>query len=484
MENLQSSRASSAGVSKSIDVAEWGIHGSLSDSITTPRSPGLSLGRQQKTGAVDEVDLPQQQMNAAVDNLMHYCNLVNNLLEEVDSAKYKIEKDLRLSIRNDIVNTHRRERRQLCIIHGDRRLKQAITGNALSLVENGSATVDRQDTNTPTPVQEARPSQDKPGNSHNDGRRRKVSAGFVVPVGPEYKRHRVLKPYTPHHLPFKRSDRYRRHRPAPDLKAGQIGRPSGSPVISFLKMSFQLPLSFVESLGAKPPTETAPPPSQLSSGEMPSSSSHKSGLSNEVRIRSSGVPAFHPTAALCGSQSPGSLSPSSSQQPGDSTISEPVRYSEAKHMVARSGEIENLHLHIGGQFGSEAAETPSAPTLAEPTYELVASACSHCTCAQDIDTTLPDPETKALRRRSDPPVLEKAMERRRASDSAAAAPTDKSRDDGIIIERKTASRPQPELLPSKSTDYTNFTTAKSHNIVEDLVAQWTTLTPDTILSSC
>lgn len=55
--------------------------------------------------------------------LRHYRNLINSLLEEVDSVEYKIEDDLRLRIRHDVFNTQR-EKKTIAHHEGDKKLKK------------------------------------------------------------------------------------------------------------------------------------------------------------------------------------------------------------------------------------------------------------------------------------------------------------------------------------------------------------------------
>lgn len=105
-----------------------------------------------------------------VDSLSHYCSLVNSLLEEVRSAKYNIRTDRRLRIRDDVINTHRRERKNLRILYGDKRLKQAITGNALNGLESDIAVLESQATNTATPGLENLDSNERHRDSRDQGR--------------------------------------------------------------------------------------------------------------------------------------------------------------------------------------------------------------------------------------------------------------------------------------------------------------------------
>ena len=67
-------------------------------------------------------------------DIAYYCSLINKLLEEVDCTEYRIEQKMRLRIRNDIVNTHKRETTFLKEMYGYRNLPRWLTGSSLDLV--------------------------------------------------------------------------------------------------------------------------------------------------------------------------------------------------------------------------------------------------------------------------------------------------------------------------------------------------------------
>ena len=204
----QSTKSSPVEMSPSINSSKL-----IFDDTSNKTDKSIYLGRgwekHERVRGLNIVDPSQQQMDWAVDKLRHYCNLVNNLLEEINSAEYKIEPDLRLRIKNDVVNAHRRERRHLRTLHGEEKLKQAITGDALNLVELDSTALESQNTYNSAAVLE----------THE------------------------LDSSTPLPPPEKYKDYWSKF----GTKARHTGIASITSITSFLKKSFLLPVSYVNS---------------------------------------------------------------------------------------------------------------------------------------------------------------------------------------------------------------------------------------------
>ena len=162
----QNAEGSSAGVPKSIHMADF-VDG-LPDENNMPISHNPGLEKQRTTRIPTVGDLVEEM-------LTHYCSLVNNLLEEIDSAEYKIRTDLRSRIRDDVVKTHKRERQHLRTVHGDEKLKQAIMGNALSCVESDIAVLESRTTRIASPIRETLVSNRRPIESQDQRYHPKVS---------------------------------------------------------------------------------------------------------------------------------------------------------------------------------------------------------------------------------------------------------------------------------------------------------------------
>ena len=138
IETSQSAEGSSARVSRSINTANLAVK-DLPEETDISKSRDVVLEKQQKAQGLKIGEVMEEMLS-------HYCDLINNLLEEVDSAKYRIRKDLRSRIRDDVVHTHKREREYLRTTHGDEKLEQAITGYALHLVESDIIALETQTT--------------------------------------------------------------------------------------------------------------------------------------------------------------------------------------------------------------------------------------------------------------------------------------------------------------------------------------------------
>ena len=65
----------------------------------------------------------------------HYCDLIDNLLRCVDFADYRIDSEVRIRIRNDIVEVHKRETRYLEGIYRAEYLKDAMRGKHWKLAD-------------------------------------------------------------------------------------------------------------------------------------------------------------------------------------------------------------------------------------------------------------------------------------------------------------------------------------------------------------
>ncbi|KAI9870791.1 MAG: hypothetical protein M1830_003806 [Pleopsidium flavum] len=68
------------------------------------------------------------------DELEHYCLLINHLLERIDAVQYKIKNDVRRRIRSDVVHMHEREADQLREVHGHGQFSTAMD-SAISWVQ-------------------------------------------------------------------------------------------------------------------------------------------------------------------------------------------------------------------------------------------------------------------------------------------------------------------------------------------------------------
>ena len=171
VESSQSAKGPSARVSRSINAANSVVN-DLPEKTDIPKSRDLFLEKQQKAQGLKVGEVMEEMLS-------HYCDLVNNLLEEVDSAKYRIRKDLRSRIRDDVVHTHKREREYLRTKYGDEKLKQAFSGSALNLVESDIVALESRTTKTTTPVAEIIEPNKRPYESQLKGRRFDVGAHLI-----------------------------------------------------------------------------------------------------------------------------------------------------------------------------------------------------------------------------------------------------------------------------------------------------------------
>ncbi|KAL8818282.1 MAG: hypothetical protein Q9191_007975 [Dirinaria sp. TL-2023a] len=93
-------------------------------------------------GVAEASDAPHspQESNSMPDHstlhLLHYCALINKLLEEVDCPVYRIEQEMRIRIRYEIVNTHKRETACLKDRYGPLELSAMWTGKAWEVVRD------------------------------------------------------------------------------------------------------------------------------------------------------------------------------------------------------------------------------------------------------------------------------------------------------------------------------------------------------------
>lgn len=63
---------------------------------------------------------------ATSEELAHYCFLINHLLERIDAVQYKIRRDVRRRIRNDVMHMHQREADNLQELHGQLKFSMAM----------------------------------------------------------------------------------------------------------------------------------------------------------------------------------------------------------------------------------------------------------------------------------------------------------------------------------------------------------------------
>lgn len=412
----------------------------------TPRSLGSHQERNQKTRDTDDVHLPQQQMSSAIDELTHYCNLIKNLLKEVDSAEYMIDKHLRLRIKDDVVNTHRRERRHLRVLHGDEKLKQAMLGDLLDLVELDSAALESRDTDTPTPVPETLGFGAKPLVNHDRGSHLNSSGGLIKPSDPQYKDHGEW------------SKGYKQRRPKPV-------RPASPSVISFLKMSFKLPLSYVRFLY----------PSRRK-GQRSSLRPSNAGFQESVSHRRSG-------ATLFGEHRKSKVDETSFFL--DSGEETPTAATKTEDVVPTSAETAHFHPHIYRRSDRfRAAEAASAPLMDCDSHESTSYSRFQQTDSRgDVDAKLSGAVTDALLSQDtshDSSWLKSPREVIITDDGAGF------KTHGNVVVPHFSGPIRDRYGTSSSSSITNYARSKLAdpcNVVNDLLKQWTTLAPDTILSS-
>jgi len=413
----------------------------------TPRFPGSHQERNQQTRDTDDVHVSQQQMSSAIDELTHYYNLIKNLLKEVDSAEYMIDKHLRLRIKDDVVKTHRRERRHLRVLHGDEKLKQAMLGDLLDLVELDSAALESRDTDTPTPVPETLGFNAKPLVNHDRGRRLNNSRGFIKPSDPQYKDH---------------GEWIKERRPQPV-------RPASPSVISFLKMSFKLPLSYVRFLYPR-----------RRKGQRSALRPSNAGFQESVSPPRSSAKFFGEHRKSKDDETSFFL---------DSGEETPTAATKSEDVVPTSAETAHFHPHIyrrHDQFG--AAEAASAPLMDYDSHEstsysrLLDSRFQQTDSPEDVDAEISGAVTDALLSQDtshDSSWLKSPSEVIITDDGA------EFKTHGNVV-RHSSGPIRDRYGTSSTSSITNYARSKLAdpcNVVNDLLKQWTTLAPDTILSS-
>ena len=171
VERSQSAERPSAGISRSINITNSVID-DLPDKIDMSNSRDLGLDKQKKSQGLKVGEVMEEMLS-------HYCDLVNHLLEEVDSAKYRIRKDIRSRIRDDVVHTHKREREYLRTLHGDKKLKRAIMGKALNCVESDITVLESQSSETATTAFGTPESNRRRGDSQDQGLRLETNASLT-----------------------------------------------------------------------------------------------------------------------------------------------------------------------------------------------------------------------------------------------------------------------------------------------------------------
>ena len=396
----------------------------------TPRFPGSHQERNQQTRDTDDVHVSQQQMSSAIDELTHYYNLIKNLLKEVDSAEYMIDKHLRLRIKDDVVKTHRRERRHLRVLHGDEKLKQAMLGDLLDLVELDSAALESRDTDTPTPVPETLGFNAKPLVNHDRGRRLNNSRGFIKPSDPQYKDH---------------GEWIKERRPQPV-------RPASPSVISFLKMSFKLPLSYVRFLYPR-----------RRKGQRSALRPSNAGFQESVSPRRSGAKFFGEHRKSKDDETFFFL---------DSGEETPTAATKTEDVVPTSAE--NAH------FPAEAASALSMDYYGHESTSY--SRFQQTDSPGDVDAEFSGAVTDALLSQGtshDSSWLKSPSEVIITDDGA------EFKTHGNVV-RHSSGPIRDRYGTSSTSSITNYARSKLAdpcNVVNDLLKQWTTLAPDTILSS-
>ena len=89
-------------------------------------SDGLR-GRNQQHWTSSETSLPVNR------NIMSYCNLISKLLAEVDLARDGADENIVSRVRQDVVQTHKRESRSLQKVYGYSKLKNSMRSDVLRL---------------------------------------------------------------------------------------------------------------------------------------------------------------------------------------------------------------------------------------------------------------------------------------------------------------------------------------------------------------
>jgi len=399
----------------------------------TPRFPGSQQERNPKTRDTDDAHMPQQQMRSAIDELTHYCNLIKNLLKEVDSAEYMIDKHLRLRIKDDVVNTHRRERRHLRVLHGDEKLKQAMLGDLLDSVELDSAALESRDTDTPTPDPGTFGFNAKPLVNHDRGSHLNSSGGLIKPSDPQYKDHGEW------------SKGYKQRRPKPV-------RPASPSVISFLKMSFKLPLSYVRFLHPR-----------RRKGQRSALRPSNAGFPESVSPRCSGAEFFGEHRKSKDDETFFFL---------DSGEETPTAATKTEDVVPTSAE--NAH------FPAEAASALSMDYYGHESTSY--SRFQQTDSPGDVDAEFSGAVTNALLSQGtshDSSWLKSPSEVIITDDGAGF------KTHGNVVVSHFSGPIRDRYGTSSSSSITNYARSKLAdpcNVVNDLLKQWTTLAPDTILS--
>lgn len=402
---------------------------------TVQRSLG-SQERYQETRDTDGVHFLQQQKSSAIDELTHYCNLIKNLLKEVDSAEHMIDKNLRFRIKDDVVNTHRRERRHLRVLHGDGKLKQAMLGDLLDLVELDSAALESRDTDTPAPHPGSLGFNAKQLVNHDHGRRLDSSGGLIKPSDPEYKDYGEW------------SQGYGQRRPT----SVRLKSPS---VISFLKTSFKLSLPYVRFLF--PGRRKGPLRSnlRLSNTRFQGSVSHPRSDANffgEHRKRKDDETSFF-------------------LESGDEISAAATKTEDIVPTNAETAHFRHHVYHRSGRFRD--AEPASVPLMGHDSHESTRyGRFQQRDSPGDVDAELSDAATDAL-----------STQDTSHGSSWLKSPDEVTTPDdgGLLFAVPHIYCYKPSSLSPTSCVKTR--PADPRDVVNDLLKQWTTLTPDTILTS-
>lgn len=102
-----------------------------------PVTPGVNAAMMRSevpNNSKTEKLLEAPEADPATTTLDHYCTLIQQLMTEVEAKEYNIGRDMRCRIRDDVINTHKREMR-LRAVHGHEELGERMREKYWPLVE-------------------------------------------------------------------------------------------------------------------------------------------------------------------------------------------------------------------------------------------------------------------------------------------------------------------------------------------------------------
>ena len=87
---------------------------------------------------------PEIVANEVLDEMSRYSDLINHIVHEINTAEEFLEQHLGRRIREDVVNTHRRESDRLKTLYGINTLQNTVTGFAWDVLTEALKEVDRE----------------------------------------------------------------------------------------------------------------------------------------------------------------------------------------------------------------------------------------------------------------------------------------------------------------------------------------------------